>query len=243
MRRLMGGVRRLLPLAALVLVVAPAAQATVVPQRIYVINESTEIGNETIASIVSANQAAVTEDFAPHWKTDAELVLADPGSVPAGAWRLTLEDAIACWFCVGYHDVDEDGTPFAEVLVDATDPIETQVTLSHELFEILVNPYIDRAVMGPRRFWALETADPVEATEFAYRRGGVAISDFVLPAWFRKGAKGPWDFTGHTRKPRQLLGGGYQLYYANGAWHAIYKGDDGRAEGHAKAWRWTDRRH
>jgi len=67
----------------------------------------------------------------------------------------------------------------------------------------------------------------------------VRISDFVTPAWFRRGSRGPWDFARKTKRPLQILEDGYQLWFHQGAWDAIWAGDGAKAEGLAKARRWN----
>jgi hypothetical protein len=163
-------------------------------------------------------------------------------------------DDTGCFLCSGYHDV-EDGAPYA--VVSALD--DWQITFTHELWEILINPYAQRSVIvrgkrakrSVKRKYAFETADPVEGEQFAYERqsasgAAVRISDFVTPAWFRRGSRGPWDFARATKRPLQILEDGYQLWFHDGGWDAIWAGDGGMADGLAKAGRWNGaarRRH
>jgi hypothetical protein len=95
-----------------------------------------------------------------------------------------------------------------------------------------------------KRKYALETADPVEGDRFAYVRqsasgAAVHISDFVTPAWFRRGARGPWDFARKTKRPLQILEDGYQLWFHDGGWDSIWAGEGAKAEGLAKARGWN----
>jgi hypothetical protein len=115
---------------------------------------------------------------------------------------------------------------------------------------ILVNPYTDRTATVVRkkkkRLYALETADPVEGSDFVYTRQSpsgqaVTISDFVTPGWFHRGSKGPWDFTGGTKRPLQVLLDGYQLFLHDGSWDAIWASAEAKADGGAKAGRWNAR--
>jgi hypothetical protein len=229
--------RRALLVTLLVLVFAPSAFGA----DIYVSNQSS-LADAEIADALSAYQRALDEDFAPVWPTarGSRLIF---GDAPEGGWSMRITDESGCFFCSGYHDV-ANGVPFAVVSTDE----DWQVTFSHELWEILVNPYTDRfaVVKGKRvkRKYALETADPVEGDRFVYERqsasgAAVRVSDFVTPAWFRRGSKGPWDFDRSTKRPLQILEDGYQLWFHNGGWDAIWAGDGARAEGLAKARRWN----
>jgi hypothetical protein len=156
-------------------------------------------------------------------------------------------DLPECFACSGYHDLD-NGMPYA--VVSTLD--NWHITFSHELWEILVNPYLDRvAVVKPKaltRVFALETADPVEGERFVYVRPSasgkpVQISDFVTPAWFIRSSEGPWDFTNATKRPLQLLEDGYQLWLHNGSWDAVYASKGAKVDGRAKARRWNLRRN
>jgi hypothetical protein len=238
-------VRRFLPTVVLALALAPAAGAA----DIYVSNNSS-LPNAEITDALPVYQEALDQDFAPVWREaqGSRLIFGQP---PAGAWRINIVDETDCFFCAGYHNVQE-GVPYAVV----SDDEDWQITFTHELWELLVNPNVDRSatVKGKLRNrkrvvrkYALETADPVEGDQFAYVRPSasgqpVHISDFVTPSWFRRGSKGPWDFEAKTKRALQILEDGYQLYFHDGGWDAIWAGDDARADGLAKATRWNGRR-
>ena len=211
---------KLLPACFAALAFAGVAQA----RDIYVVNHSSTITDAQVARAIPAFQAAADKDFRPEWNATATLKFL-PGEdtiSPDGKWWIELTDVPACWFCAGYHDV-LGGTPYAVVGSADGDAKLWQVTFTHELWEMLADPYINRTIVvsprpGVHKLYALETADPVEADRFAYQRDGVWISDFVTEAWFRRGSKGPWDFTGYTRRPLQLLEDGYQLIWTGKEW-------------------------
>jgi hypothetical protein len=234
-------VKRLLLAVLLALVfVSPAAAANIV-----LTNTSSLPGSE-IVDALPAFQRALDDDFAPVWP-EARGSKLFVGAAPPGAWEIRIVDVADCFSCSGYHDV-ADGTPYA--VVSAHD--NWYVTLSHELWEMLVNPYGDRvAIVHPKQkaqVYALETADPVEGDRFTYIRPSasgrpIRISDFVTPAWFRRQAPGPWDFVHATKQPLQLLDDGYQIYLKNGSWAALFASGASKIEGRAKAKRWNARRN
>jgi hypothetical protein len=193
-------------------------------------------------------QQALDEDFAPTWHEalGSRLIL---GTAPQGAWQIrVVDDMPECWICSGYHAFD--GTaPFAVIsMMD-----DWQLTFTHELWEILVNPYANRTAKvkfkkKQTRLYAMETSDPVESDKFSYTRVSptgqtVQISDFLTPAWFRRGSGGPWDFTRSTSRPLQVLEDGYQLFRRNGGWDAIYASKEAKEDGLSKAASWTARLH
>jgi hypothetical protein len=238
-------VRRFLVIAFLAFAFAPSAFAA----DVYVTNNSS-LPDAAVADALPAYQQALDQDFAPVWREaqGSRLIFGEP---PEGAWRIDIADVTECFYCAGYHDV-KGGVPFAVVLADE----DWQITFTHELWELLVNPNVDRSAtvkgkLSKRkrviRKYALETADPVEGDQFAYVRQSasgkpVHISDFVAPSWFRRGSTGPWDFARKTKRPLQILEDGYQLYFHDGGWDAIWAGDDARADGLAKAGQWNGRR-
>lgn len=230
--------RRVLLVTLFALAFAPAALGA----DVYVTNNTSSLTDAEIADALPVYQRALDEDFAPIWPAarGSKLIL---GERPEGGWKVRIVDGTDCFFNAGYHDV-EAGVPYA--VVCAQD--DWQITFTHELWEMLINPYMERfaTVKGKhaKRRYALETADPVEGDQFAYQRQSasdavVHISDFVTPAWFRRGSRGPWDFARKTKRPLQILEDGYQLWFHQGAWDAIWAGDGAKADGLAKARRWN----
>lgn len=232
--------KRLLLTVVLLALLAPTGAHAAVP-TIYVLNDSTDTTDQEITNALPAFQAAVSNDFAPYW-SDAKLVFAD--EAPPKAWTVTVTNTLECFFCLGYHDVHKH-VPYAKVLAGDG----WQVTFTHEVFELIGNPYIDQAVLVAGRWWAMETADPVEANELAYPRPGadgtpVQISDFILPAWFRARSTGPWDFTHATHRARQILSDGYQLYWnaKKRTWSSWFVGREARGDAREKQHRWAHHR-
>jgi hypothetical protein len=196
-------------------------------QVIYVRNVSTQLSDAAIRNALPAFQAAVSKDFAPVWNVDARLVFIGKKEAPAGSARVTIEDDAPCFGCYGFHEY-VDGHASAEIGLAGN----WQITTTHELFEMLADPYPYgsgngiRGVLVGTTFYALETADPVEADQYTYTRKSktgrpVTISDFVTPEWFDAASDGPWDFTHAVSRPLQILPGGYQLTYVGGQWQTL----------------------
>jgi hypothetical protein len=83
------------------------------------------------------------------------------------------------------------------------------VTLSHELLEMLADPWINWCAQGPDgKVYALEVCDAVEADELGYQIDGVLVSDFITPAWFEPTQADRVDFKERISKPLQLAAGG-----------------------------------
>jgi hypothetical protein len=99
------------------------------------------------------------------------------------------------------------------------------VTAAHQLVEMLVDPGIQMGAIGPdgQTWHAYEIADAVEGEEFEVR--GVAMSNFVYPAWF-EGFRAPTsvklDHLGTCKRPFELRPGGYMLVFRSGNWTQIF---------------------
>ena len=201
---------------------------------IAIINQSTVLTDAQVAPMVAALQTQVSRDFAPIWGIDARLLFVGQGQrPPAGAWQLVVLDDSDQAGALGYHEVQGDlpyGLAFAKS--DIQDGLQPSVTVSHELLEMLLDPWIFSVVLldhgGGTVFGnggvmlAEEVCDAVEADNYGYQIDGVLVSDFVTPAWF--GSPGTrFDFCGHCTKAYQLLPGGYigVRHYRAGQWGQV----------------------
>jgi hypothetical protein len=93
-------------------------------------------------------------------------------------------------------------------------------TISHELLELLADPTCNLSMLAawPARSNKIasvsyEVCDPVEDNSYVIRTksGPVNVSNFILPAWFVRDSKGPWDYLNKLNKhgPLKLTSGGY----------------------------------
>ena len=209
-------------MALLALVFCSAAYADPLP--IYVVNSSTNVTDASVQDALPAFQDAANLDFAPLWSTpQVSLVETTADQVPAGAWSLTLSDYADVMGAGGYHSVANNDTPYAKVFTQ--EGLNWQLVFTHELFEMLADPHVDRATYMNQgsTFYALEVADPVEAQRWAYTRPSatsqpVVISDFVTERWFDGKGGGLLDFMGHVKHAHKILYGGYIYKFVNGAW-------------------------
>ncbi|MEA2147352.1 MAG: hypothetical protein QOG59_2939 [Solirubrobacteraceae bacterium] len=119
-----------------------------------------------------------------------------------GGWRVMLEPlrrfgrhqrllALDPAGDLGWHSTNAAGTPFAVAGVGGPlqGPGGWEDTLSHEVVEMVVDPY---GVIIDSQSLFMDPCDPVQTV--AYQIDGVAVSDFVTPRWFGLWRSGRFDF-------------------------------------------------
>ncbi len=193
-----------------------------IPVHVALVDMTGTIKADELARVAGALNEQLQADVAPAWKVQATVgvyptteTAAGP-QPPRGIWRLELHDTIEVAGAAGVH-LDDRGQPYA--LVALADGNWT-VTASHELIEMVVDPSGNRlhtaaALSGwqgdaPRVRYLVEAADPCE--EVHYKVGGVTVSDFILPSFYRSSPRGSlagYSHTGAVTEPLQILDGGY----------------------------------
>lgn len=184
-----------------------------VKTTVSIINESTKAADTDVQKWTAAWQKQVTNDFAPVWGADAELVFVPAGQKPDPTtfWLVGLDNSDQAG-ALGYHDLTPQGLPIGKFFIgtDLQYGYNPSVTGSHELLEMLGDPGINKVYQGPDgNFYAGEVADAPEADQYGYVIDGVTVSDFVYPSWFGGVVSTPYDHQGTIKGPLQLLPGGY----------------------------------
>lgn len=190
--------------------------------QIAAINESTVITDLELATCIAALQDQVETDFFPLWGIECKLsgfmkpdgaLLAAP---PPDYWQLIVLDDSDQAEALGYHELTAAGRPLGKIFAKSDLDAGTSwtVTASHELLEMLADPWIDLSAErdeddGSVSFYAYECCDAVEDDRLAYKIGDILVSDFVTPAWFQPQAPGPYSFKENVQKPFALAPGGY----------------------------------
>jgi hypothetical protein len=173
-------------------------------------------------NLVRALQKFLDEHFVPIWGYPAKLV-AYPSvkAIPADQWQFLFLDDADTAGALGYHDLTTPtrsgggGQPVSKIFVKTTiaDGELVSVTACHELAEMLIDPAANLwAQKDDNTIVAYEMSDAVEEQTFLI--DGIAMSNFVLPAYFEpwkhpKGTK--FDYLGKLTRPFQLAKGGYEI--------------------------------
>ena len=193
---------------------------------IAITNASTCLSDTEVAAAIPALQRQVTMDFRAYWEVDCQLTfLSREEPLTEGWWQISVTDNSDQAGALGYHELTSRGTPLGKVFagLDLQSGGSWTVTLSHELLEMLADPWINWCAQGSDgKIYALEVCDPVEADRLGYEIDGVLVSDFITPSWFEPTHADRVDFKRRTLQPLQLAEGGYiSVLEEGGGWTQI----------------------
>jgi hypothetical protein len=185
-------------------------------RQVAVVSISPRVPAATVMRISAALQKQATRDLAPIWEVSATVDAFDQlGQVPIGTWPIIIGGQVPAG-AGGYH-TDKNGQPLALVRASSDINVLCQ-TCSHEMVEMLVDPFGSRFVAGDspmpdqgRVNFLLEPCDPSEAADFGYTVNNLLMSDFYTPHYFDPVQSDAvrYSFTGVIKEPRQVLDGGY----------------------------------
>ena len=209
-------------------------------RTINIINKSTVVTEAQLAPVIEALQTQVNRDFFPAYGLECLLTTLPEDTAKERIYILDDSDQAGA---LGYHEETGAvpvGYVFAKTDLDYGE--SWSATLSHELLEQLADPFVNLTALGNMHglvtLFSYEACDAVENDE--YTINGVAVSNFVLPAWYTPDSKGPYDFLKKLAAPLTLDSGGYIGYQARlGIWKEVF-GD--RAKTHQMAQRSHSRR-
>jgi hypothetical protein len=190
-----------------------------------------------LQDVAAALNIQVTRDLPQFWPVQASVTaLHSARKVPSGVWPVRLVASLPPGEG-GFH-LDKHNQPYAEVIATPDDP-SWSIDASHEILEMLVDPYGNRMQSGlaieisgksikdgTGQFnYLVEACDPCEANNCGYQIQGVLVSDFITPHFYDS-ATTPgtrYSFTGALKAPRQVLPGGYISYVDESAdeWEQI----------------------
>lgn len=183
-------------------------------QRIAIVDTTGIIPFVSLQAAVSAFQKQVSEHLSPNWLVNAQLTAYQfQSDVPADDWQVLIKELLSI-DVYGYHAVDNVGKPFAVIKY-----VENWThVVSHELMEMLVDPYGDKVLSGEvfaqnegEEAILVEVADPSQNVSYGYEIDGILVSDFYFPAYFDpyKIAGKKYSYTGAITEPRTIRLGGY----------------------------------
>lgn len=195
------------------------------PRRLALVNlSSRHLSLDELSRVASALQIQCDRDFTPIWGVAAVVVpFGSSEKIPSGYWPMRVLDKPVGG--LGIH-LDQNHHPYAEIMATS----DWSVTASHEMVEMLADPYGNHFVSAPdidphsdhhRVHYLVEIADPCEV--WAYSIEGVAVSDFVTPEYYNAGAEAgtSFDHLGRLKSALEVPRGCYISWIdpEDGRWH------------------------
>lgn len=188
------------------------------PVTIACINKASVDLGAPFDKLTAALQACYDQYFLPVWGYPVHLYNTDEAK--PSDWQLIYFDNADQAGALGYHDLTQDGQPISKIFVKTTidDKQQVSVTACHELFEMAIDPVANlwaQASNGTE--YAYEVCDPVE--EDTFEVNGIAMSNFVHPAWFEPFKHPPgtkFDHLGLLKAPYAMTKGGYVIIMNKG---------------------------
>lgn len=196
------------------------------------VNRASSIKYDEFRNVVTALNHQARHEFGPCWSFKASAVALPKNFVES----LDKVDAVIYIEdkpkkndgTLGYHDRRASGMPFGVVYHDISDRLGEpwSVTASHELCELILNPWAGSFEWGPHPetgryvFHWREACDAVQAHPYTIKNKNgsrVEVSNFVLPLYFtiESEAPGPGRYKANdwleTKRLKSfgLLSGGY----------------------------------
>jgi hypothetical protein len=194
------------------------------PVTVACINEATIDLGVPFDKLTAALQKCYDQHFLPIW--GYPLKLYNTKVARRSDWQFVYLDDADTAGALGYHDLTKDGQPVSKVFVKTTlaDNQLVSVTACHELFEMAIDPIANLWAEGPDgKEYAYEMSDPVEEDTFMV--DGIAMSNFVHPAWFEPFKHPPgtkFDHLGLLKKPFSMTKGGYMIVKTKGKVSQVY---------------------
>src|ERR1700755_3619187 len=110
--------------------------------QIGLVDMTGKLDQDLVHATAMALNIQVTRDLPQFWPISATVTyLPNPKKIPAGVWPVQLLESLPPGQG-GFH-TDKHKQPFAKVVATAADPTWT-VDASHEVLEMLVDPYGNR---------------------------------------------------------------------------------------------------
>jgi hypothetical protein len=194
------------------------------PVTIACINKATVDLGVPFDKLTAALQKCYDQHFVPVWGYPVKLY--NTTTPKPSDWRFIYFDDADTAGALGYHDLTDQGQPISKIFVKTTQENKelVSVTACHELFEMAIDPIANLwAEAADGTEYAYEMSDPVEEDTFLV--DGVAMSNFVHPAWFepfKHPAGTKFDHLGLLTKPFSMTKGGYMIIKKKGKVGQVY---------------------
>lgn len=205
---------------------------------IAIINRTSKKTPLDIARCARAIDWQVRTHVAPVWGFYASVFYArEEERLPPSTWRVYLYQELkelGDAGRLGYHRLEGDvPTPVGHVFIGPSERAAEPWSgiVSHEVIEMLGDPWINLEVRRCLDLWPRELCDAVQGQYYKPPFiDGLEVANFVFPEYFIEGAKGPFDQLNTLTAPFSIAPTGYSIVRKEGLMKAIY------GEGYA-SWR------
>lgn len=158
--------------------------------------------------------AQLREDVCPAW---ARLPVgvrfyADAKAIPKGTPAIQIARVCDDAEALAYHTESASGAISGLVGVETckADGVDWRSAASHEIVETTIDPFCNMFALTGDESGEAISDEPCDAVEDgSYQKHGVAVSNFVLPAWLDIEGEAPFDFMGKLSAPMTKTAGGY----------------------------------
>ena len=191
---------------------------------VIVINESSVVNDDDLATWTRAVQRQLNEQVGPIWGVSATLYNIPKGTPrPTGEWWMVILDDTDMATALGYHDIGDQGQPMGKVfartiLAEGWGPRESPSRgLSHEMIELLVDPNMVKFIELADADYLVEPGDPVYLPTQGYSIDNVLVSGWATPAYYHYNTETKYDSGWYLTGPcPTMVYGTYLMYRHNG---------------------------
>lgn len=172
--------------------------------------------------VAHALSVQTTKHFSAVWNTAATVRAMPPGAtIPFGEIEIRLVSKLSIEGALGFHDEKDDGTPIAYVSPELCAQYGTSWSscASHEVLELLADPYLRLCVQMDDGVWDREVCDRVESE--IYKIEDVEVSNFNFPEAFEPPnvlTNVQYDWMGTSTRPNEVRPGGYAQRLDSTGW-------------------------
>jgi len=174
--------------------------------EIFILNKTSSYNNNQISELVSKIQNSFAlKQFCIDWSLEIPNLkyLRIGWPLPSGKSYMNIFDNHI--HKKSYHTL-ENNIPFANIFCNPKKD-NLSFLFTHELFELLINPFMKETFTFQNQIYLKEVCDPVYENYFI--ENDLKISDWILPSWFQQEFIGKTNHLNTLAKSFELTSGGY----------------------------------
>lgn len=176
--------------------------------EIYILNKTSSYTNNQIYELVSKIQSSFAlKQFCQDWNIDIPKLYYIRIGWPFNPSNINISIFDHHLNKKSYHSLSiKNNIPFANIFCNPSKN-NLSILFTHELFELLINPYMEETFTFQNEIYLKEVCDPVSDNYF--QENNLKISDWILPNWFEKDFCGNTNHLNTLKKSFELSSEGY----------------------------------